>query len=111
AAARGKAVFTGAGQCAQCHSGSTFTDANMRLHAPSEVVSEPEPGGAPSYASRSATKMYRTAPLRGVWQHPPYFHNGIAPNLESVVDLYNARNSLGLSTQQKADLVQYLKSL
>lgn len=111
AAARGALVFAGAGQCAQCHSGSSFTDANLRLHAPSEVVSEPEPGGAPSYASRSATKMYRTAPLRGIWQHAPYFHNGIAPTLESVVEIYDAKKSLGLSAQQKADLVQYLKSL
>ena len=111
AAARGQAVFSGAGKCAQCHTGSTFTDANIRLHSPSDVVSEPEPGGAPSYASRSATKMYRTAPLRGLWQHAPYFHNGIAPTLEAVVELYDAKQSLGLSPQQKADLVQYLKSL
>jgi len=111
AASRGALVFAGAGQCAQCHAGPSFTDANSRLHAPSEVVSEPEPDGAPSYASRSATKMYRTAPLRGIWQHAPYFHNGIAPTLESVVEIYDAKKSLGLSAQQKADLVQYLRSL
>ncbi len=111
AAARGQAVFAGAGKCAQCHVGATFTDANLRLHAPSEIVSEPEPGNAPSYASRSATKMYRTAPLRGVWQHAPYFHNGIVPTLDAVVELYDTKKALGLTTQQKADLVQYLKSL
>ena len=111
AAARGRTVFEGAGQCASCHAGALFTDANTRLHAPSEVVSEPEPNGAPSYASRSATKMYRATPLRGVWQHPPYFHNGVAPTLEAVVDLYDSRKTLGLTPQQKADLVQYLKSL
>jgi cytochrome c2 len=111
AAQRGQGVFNGPGQCATCHVGSLFTDANTRLHAPSEVVSEPEPNGAPSYASRSATKMYRTSPLRGLWQHPPYFHNGIAPTLEAVVDLYDSKKALNLSTQQKADLVQYLKSL
>lgn len=111
AAARGRAVFVGAGKCAQCHVGATFTDANLRLHSPSEVVSEPEPGNAPSYASRSATKMYRTAPLRGVWQHAPYFHNGIAPTLDAVVQLYDTKKALGLTAQQKADLVQYLKSL
>jgi cytochrome c peroxidase len=77
----------------------------------SDVVSEPEPNGAPSYASRSATKQYRTAPLKGVWQHPPYFHNGIAPTLEAVVDLYDSKKMLGLTAQQKGDLVQYLKSL
>ena len=64
-----------------------------------------------SDAKLTATKMYRTAPLRGLWQHPPYFHNGIAPTLEAVVELYDTRKNLGLTAQQKADLVQYLKSL
>jgi hypothetical protein len=111
AAARGKLVFEGAGQCALCHSGPKLTDANSTLHAPGEVVSEPEPNGAPSYASRSATKQYRTAPLAGLWQHPPYFHNGSAPTLEAVVETYDTRKALGLTVVQKADLVQYLKSL
>lgn len=111
AAKRGRFVFMGPAKCASCHSGEQFTDANRRLHDPSEVVSEPEPNGAPSYASRSATKQYRTAPLRGLWQHPPYFHNGIAATLEDVVDLYDRRKSLGLTDGQKADLVQFLKSL
>jgi cytochrome c5 len=110
-AARGKIVFEGAGQCSTCHSGPTLTDANIRLHAPSEVVSEPEPNGVASYASRSATKQYRTAPLAGLWQHAPYFHNGSAATLEAVVDTYNTKKTLGLSDAQKADLVQYLKSL
>ena len=111
AAARGRAVFTGAGQCSTCHVGALLTDANSRLHAPSEVVSEPEPGGAPSAAARSATKMYRTTPLRALALHPPYFHNGVAPTLEAVVDLYNTKKGLGLTAQQQSDLVQYLKSL
>jgi mono/diheme cytochrome c family protein len=108
---RGKIVFEGAGQCSTCHSGPTLTDANIKLHDPSEVVSEPEASGVPSYASRSATKKYRTAPLAGLWQHPPYFHNGSAPDLAAVVEIYNTRKTLGLTTAQKADLVQYLKSL
>jgi hypothetical protein len=111
AAARGKALFEGQGQCSTCHSGSNFTDANDRLHAPSEVVSEPEPNGEPSYAARSATKQYRTAPLKGLWQHAPYFHNGSAATLADVVNAYNVRKSLGLSPAQVADLVEYLKSL
>lgn len=111
AAARGEIVFNGAGTCATCHSGPEFTDANVRLHFPSEVVSEPEPDGAPGYASRSATKQYRTAPLRGIWQHPPYFHNGSAKTLDDVVQAYNTRKSLGLTQAQRDDLVQYLKSL
>ena len=111
AAERGKLVFNNAGTCVTCHTGPLFTDANSRLHPPSDAVSEPEPNGAPSYASRSATKQYRTAPLKGVWQHAPYFHNGTAPTLEAVVQTYNTKRSLGLTASQIADLAQYLKSL
>lgn len=111
AAERGKALFNGVATCATCHTGDALTDANSRLHPPTDVVSEPEPNGAPSYASRSATKQYRTAPLHGLWQHAPYFHNGSAATLEDVVRTYNKRKSLGLPDNQIADLVQYLKSL
>lgn len=88
-----------------------MTDANWRLHPARSVVSEPEPNGAPSYASRSAAKQYRSAPLHGPWQHAPYFHNGSAPTLDAVVQTYNTKKSLGLSNAERADLVAYLKSL
>jgi mono/diheme cytochrome c family protein len=108
AAARGQALFVGKASCATCHSGPELTDANTRLHPVSDSMAEPE---TPSYASRSATKLYRTSPLKGVWQHPPYFHDGSAATLEDVVNTYDARRSLGLTAEEKADLVQYLKSL
>ncbi len=111
AAERGREVFNGPGACATCHSGPEFTDANERLHPVEDSMGEPEPEGVPSYASRTATKQYRTAPLRGIWQHPPYFHNGSAATLEEVVDRYDERRSLGLTDEQKTDLVEYLKSL
>jgi cytochrome c553 len=111
AASRGQVLFAAAAKCSTCHSGSELTDANSRLHPPSDSMGEPEPNGVPSYASRSATKQYRTAPLKGVWQHAPYFHNGSAATLEDVVNTYDTRQSLGLTPAQKADLVQYLKSL
>jgi cytochrome c peroxidase len=71
-------------------------------------MAEPE---TPSYAARSASKMYRTSPLRGVWQHAPYFHDGSAATLEDVGRAYNTKRSLGLSEQQIGDLAHYLKSL
>lgn len=108
AAARGKQVFEGAGECATCHSGTLFTDANTRLHPAADSMAEPE---SPSYASRSASKQYRTSPLRGVWQHAPYFHDGSAETLDDVVRTYNTKRSLGLSPQQVSDVAQYLKSL
>ena len=106
AAERGRVLFSGAGQCISCHGGATFTDS--RLHAPAASMAEPE---TPSYASRSATKMYRATPLRGNWQHPPYFHDGSAADQEAVVDTYNRRLNLGLSAQDVQDLAQYLRSL
>lgn len=71
-------------------------------------MAEPE---TPSWAARSATRQYRTTPLRGAWQHAPYFHDGSAATLEDVTRTYNSRKQLGLSTQQVADLAQYLRSL
>lgn len=108
AALRGRAVFEGAGKCATCHSGSSFTDANTRLHPPADSMAEPE---SPSYAARSATRQYRTTPLKGAWQHAPYFHDGSAATLDEVAQTYNDRLGLGLSVQDVSDLAQYLKSL
>ena len=75
------------------------------LHDPVEVRMDP------TYAARSATGRYRTTPLRGLLQHPPYFHDGSAPDLPAVVNHYDALFGLKLTAAQKADLVEYLKSL
>ena len=75
------------------------------LHDPAEV------GMDPGYAERSATGKYRTTPLRALWQHAPYFHDGSAPDLMSVVNHYDRLFALQLTAAQKSDLVEYLKSL
>jgi mono/diheme cytochrome c family protein len=112
AAARGKQVFRTEAQCATCHQGSTFTDVlsgpDRRvpfLHDPAEV------GMDPAYAARTATGKYRTTPLRGLLQHAPYFHDGSAPDLRSVVEHYDTFFGLNLTSAQKADLIEYLKTL
>jgi cytochrome c peroxidase len=46
-----------------------------------------------------------------LWQHAPYFHDGSAPDLLAVVDHYDVRFGLGLTAGQKADLVEFLKTL
>jgi mono/diheme cytochrome c family protein len=103
-AERGRAVFNRS--CVRCHVGVTNTDNNRGvLHAPSET------GMDAAYAMRTANKRYRTTPLRGLWQHPPYFHDGSAATLGAVVEHYNRVRALNLTTQQRADLVQFLKSL
>lgn len=112
AAARGQDVFNGAGRCATCHIPPTYTDV---LSGPDPQVpflhSAAEVGADPEYASRSATGLYRTTPLRALWQHPPYFHDGRAPDLLAVVNYYDQFFSLGLTDEQKADLLEFLKSL
>jgi hypothetical protein len=112
AAWRGKQLFQNKARCSTCHRGSTFTDVlsgrDWRvpfLHDPAET------GMDPRYAERSATGKYRTTPLRGLLQHPPYFHDGSAADLNAVVEHYNRHFRLNLTVRQKADLVEYLKSL
>ncbi len=112
AAIRGQRLFRNEAGCATCHQGPTFTDvlsgptkAVPFLHDPAEV------GTDPAYAMRTATGKYRTTPLRGLWQHPPYFHDGSAPDLLAVVNHYNQLFGLNLTAAQKADLVEFLKSL
>jgi hypothetical protein len=112
AAGRGATVFNGAAGCARCHIAPTYTDV---LRGPNPSVpflhSAAEIGADPEYASRSATRMYRTTPLRALWQHAPYFHDGRAKDLLAVVNHYDTFFGLGLRADQKADLVEFLKTL
>ncbi|MGQ0539925.1 MAG: hypothetical protein ACT4R6_13345 [Gemmatimonadaceae bacterium] len=122
AARRGKVVFNA--NCAGCHVNGNLTDNNTRvvsgnrngaadgnaatggvLHRPSET------GMDSAYAARTTQKLYRTTPLRALWQHPPYFHDGSAKTLKDVVEHYNKVRNLRLNSGQKRDLVQYLMSL
>ncbi len=104
AAERGRQVFDAS--CASCHVGGSGTDNNAgTLHTPAET------GMDGRYAARTANKAYRTTPLRALWQHAPYFHDGSAKTLEDVVAHYDAARHLGLSERQRRDLVEYLKSL
>jgi cytochrome c peroxidase len=49
--------------------------------------------------------------LRGLASRAPYFHNGSAQTLEDVLNFYNARFNVGLSQQEKNDLIAFLSSL
>ncbi len=103
-AERGRSLFDRA--CASCHIGGSGTDNNSgKLHMPAET------GVDGAYAARTATKAYRTTPLRALWQHPPYFHDGSAATLAAVVTHYNRVRALGLTAEQQREIVEYLKSL
>jgi Cytochrome c len=112
AARRGKRLFRNEARCATCHQSPHFTDVLSGpdrtvpfLHDPAEV------GQDAAYAARTATGNYRTTPLRGLLRHAPYFHDGRAPDLLAVVNHYDRLFGLNLTAAQKADLVEYLKSL
>lgn len=104
AATRGRAVF--GRNCMGCHVGANGTDNNAgKLHAPGET------GMDGAYAARTANKAYRTTPLRGLAQHPPYFHDGSAATLADVVAHYDRARQLKLDADQQRDLAEYLKTL
>jgi cytochrome c peroxidase len=106
AAQRGEALFNGKAGCDACHNGPKFTDANKTLHDPDASVSADT-----DYVQRSASKMWRTTPLLGLWAHPPYFHDGSAATLADVVGRYNDKLNLELTLAEQNDLAEYLKSL
>jgi len=107
AAARGKDVFNNQGKCATCHVPPLYTEPGHNLHSPAEI-------GVDSFqADRSPTHMYRTAPLAGLWTHQKggFYHDGRFATLGDVIEHYNTQFALGLQAHEKADLVEYLKSL
>jgi len=107
AAARGKEIFNGRGQCATCHVPPLFTEPGHNLHSPTEM-------GIDSFqADRSPTHMYRTAPLAGLWTHQKggFYHDGRFATLRDVIQHYDGSFKLGLTEQEKSELIEYLKSL
>jgi len=133
AVARGKTVFEGQGKCSTCHSGASFTDVNsFGLHPNGDSVALDK-----TYAKFSATQQWRTSPLKGLWTHPPYLHDGsgalnastgkcmdgsdigslaassdrVRKDLACAVNRYDGVRSLGLTDAQRVDLVEYLKSI
>ena len=110
AAHRGRELFMGAARCATCHLSGNLSDVNNgKLHSPAEVLQ------SSAYAERSAAKLYRTTPLRGLWHAPqltgPYFHDGSAPTLEAAVAHEAKIAKVNLTDAQQRDLVEYLKTL
>jgi hypothetical protein len=107
AAARGKDVFNGRAQCSTCHVPPLFTEPGHSLHTPAEM-------GIDSFqADRSPTRMYRTAPLAGLWTHQKggFYHDGRFATLPDVIEHYDRNFKLGLTDSEKSELIEYLKSL
>jgi hypothetical protein len=56
--------------------------------------------------------MYRTAPLKGMFAKSKrgFGADGAFPTLVAVVNHYDSCFKLGLTPQERSDLVQFLKS-
>lgn len=107
AAARGNDLFTGKARCASCHVPPLFTEPGWNVHLPEEI------GIDDFQAGRSPDGRYRTAPLRGLSAHAQggFYHDGRFATLAEVADHYDRFFGLGLTATEKADLIEYLKSL
>jgi hypothetical protein len=106
AAARGQKIFDGKGRCSSCHVPPLYTEPGYNLHKPSETCSDP------FLATRSPTGMYRTTPLRGMFAKSKrgFGADGAFPTLLAVMNHYNSCFKLGLTPQEKSDLIQFVKS-
>ena len=107
AASRGDGLFEGKAACANCHVEPLYTEPGWNMHTPAEVCVDS------FQANRSPDERYRTAPLKGLWSHQTggFYHDGRFATLLDVVNHYDTCRSLGLTAQEKNDLVEYLKSL
>src|SRR5215471_15626792 len=107
AASRGGEIFNGLAQCAACHVPPLFTEPGWNMHTAEEV------GIDDFQAKRSPDERYRTTPLKGLFVRMKggFYHDGRFATLDDVVAHYESHFKLGLTPEQKHDLVEYLKSL
>jgi mono/diheme cytochrome c family protein len=107
AARRGERIFEGKAQCARCHVAPLYTEPGWNLHTAAEI------GIDDFQASRSPDQRYRTTPLAGLWTHQKggFYHDGRFATLHDVVDHYDRHFALDLGDGERADLVEFLKSL
>ena len=105
AALHGRRIFFTKAKCENCHKYPLYAD-NV-LHTGEEI-------GIDNFeAMRSPTGKYRTTPLGGLFAREKggFYHDGRYATLLDVVNHYDRHNRLNLSRKEKADLVEYLKSL
>ena len=110
AAANGELLFNGKATCATCHVPPIFTEPGWNLHTAEEI------GIDDFQAMRSPDGRYVTTPLRALWNTEKihkggFYHDGRFATLDSVVEHYDDHFDLGLSEQEKRDLIEYLKSI
>jgi cytochrome c peroxidase len=83
----------------------------LRNNASGASVQTTDPGLALLSGRWADIGKFKGPILRGVAARAPYFHNGAAATLEDAVDFYDTRFTIGLSAQEKRDLVAFMRAL
>jgi len=102
---KGKAIFLSKAKCASCHALPILAD--NKLHTAAEL-------GIDNFeAMRSPTGKYRTTPLGGLFARTKggFYHDGQFATLSDLINHYNNHFALNLTTSEKKELEEYLKSL
>ncbi len=107
AEARGEDLFFGKATCAQCHTPPYYTDGTMHDLKVERFFKPHMEGGM----MMTAQGPIKTFPLRGIKESPPYFHDGRLLTLEDTVEFFNLVLELKLNTQEKSDLVAFMRAL
>ena len=97
---RGEKLFLGKAQCSVCHPAPVYLDDKMH-DLKLERFLKNEPGDGP----------IKTFTLRGIKDSPPYLHDGRCLTLEDTVEFFNLVLELKLTSQEKKDLVAFLRQL
>jgi cytochrome c peroxidase len=83
----------------------------LRNKTSGQTVKTTDPGRALITGKWKDIGRFKGPVLRGLAARAPYFHNGFAATLDDVVNFYNDRFNMSLSSQEKADLVAFLKAI
>lgn len=83
----------------------------LRNKTTGELKQTTDPGRALISGQWQDVGKFKGPILRGLAARAPYFHDGSAATLSDVIDFYDARFSIGLTAQEKADLIAFLRSL
>jgi len=83
----------------------------LRKNGSGELVQTTDPGRALITGKWADIGKFKGPVLRGLAARAPYFHNGMAATLGEAVDFYDTRFNIGLTAQEKSDLVAFLDAL
>lgn len=115
-AKRGDELFSGKANCNSCHREPLWSEPGWNQHTADEMkIDSFEADRSPGHAYQTMNLAGIFIRERGLFMNPAdkgrFYHDGRFQTLLDVVNSYDQRFNLGLSDQEKHDLVEYLKSL